>query len=188
MPVSAGGGTCGRLVRQTGVRAARDATTSTTRPTTSERNEMTSDPLPVTGAWHPGDPPGAPPVLHVRHRSPVRRRERRGAARCDDRLRDVGHARTPTRRTRSSSVTPGPATRTLPAGPARATRRRVGGTTSSAPASTSTPIGGSSCVPTCSVAVRVRPARPRRTPTTARRTDRGSRSSRFATWSAPRRS
>ena len=53
---------------------------------------MSTEPLPVTGAWQPTDPTGMPSVLHVRQRPPVRARERRRAPRRHDRLRDVGRA------------------------------------------------------------------------------------------------
>src|SRR4029453_13718352 len=49
------GGHAAGSVRQTGVPAARDATEGRRA---SERTEMATEPLPVTGAWAPGDPPG----------------------------------------------------------------------------------------------------------------------------------
>ena len=178
--------TCGRI-RPANRRSGRSRCT---RPTTctTERTEMATEPLPVTGAWRTGRSARQPQVLHVRHRPPVRGRERRRAPRRRRSPTRRGARSTATPRTRSSSATRGRATRTPPVEPVPVTWRPDGGTTWSDPAPTSTPTSTSSCAPTCSAAARVRPDRRRRIPTTAARTARASRSSRSATWFAIRSS
>ena len=94
--------------------------------------DVSSEPLPVTGAWQPADPIGCRQFLTFANDHPVRGRERRRAPRRDDRLRDVGHAQRAIARTRCSSATRGRATAMPPAAPGQVTTRRAGGTTSSA--------------------------------------------------------
>ena len=106
------------------------------------------------GCVAPGRPAGPSAVLHVRHRPPLRARQRGRADRRDGRLRDVGHARRRRQQRRAASATPGPATATPPGRPAGATRRPAGGRAWSARASRSTPTGGSSSARTCSAAAR----------------------------------
>jgi homoserine O-acetyltransferase len=115
---------------------------------------MVNDPLPVTGAWRPGDEPGCRQFHTFATDHPFAVESGAGAERRRDRLRDVG----PTRRRRLERgadlsrldrrlATP-------PVVPDRATPLPAGGTTASGRASTSTPTAGSSCARTCSAAAR----------------------------------
>ncbi len=173
------------MVRQTGVRAA---AMHRPRRATAKRNDMANEPLPVTGAWQPGDPAGTAQFLTFATDHPFAvesgavlrdvtiayetwgtlnsdRLERRARVpRLDGRL---ARRRTSRRRSRGAGVV--------------GRRRRPG----QVHRHQST---GSWCAPTCSADVRVRPDRRRRTPTTAFRTARASRCSRSATWFAIRRS
>ena len=143
-------------------------------------------PLPAIGSVAARRPRRSSPVLHLAARPPVRPRGRRRAATRSSSPTRPGARSTTTRRTRCWSATPGRATATSPARSVPATPPRAGGRAWSARDCRSTPSGTSSCAPTCSAAARDRPGRLRSSRRPAGRTDRASRSSRSATWSAPR--
>ena len=153
---------------------------------TDDRAARPARPHPVTGAWMPGDPLGARQFFTIA-RPPARARRRRDAARRHPRLRDVGHARRRRRATPSCCATPGPATATPPARPARATPRPAGGRAWSGPGmAIDTDRWFVVCVERARRLPGLHRARRRRTRSTAARTAAGSRSSPSATWCAPR--
>ena len=87
-----------------------------------------TNPIPVTGAWRPGDPPGRRQFATLVRGPPARAARRRHVVAGHGRVRDVGHARRARDRTRCSSCTRSPATVTPRARSSPAIRCSAGGT------------------------------------------------------------